>query len=41
MIIFYAISALSCILMLSYGLNHTESLAFPAIFLLCRFATGG
>ena len=27
--------------MIFYGLNHADSLAFPAIFLLCRFGTGG
>ncbi len=41
LITFYSISIFGAILMLYYGLSHTDSIAFPAIFLLCRFGTGG
>ena len=41
LIIFYSISVFGAILMLIHGLAHTDSIAFPAIFLLCRFGTGG
>ncbi len=34
--VFYTITILGSILMLFYGLQHTDSLAFPAIFFLCR-----
>ena len=34
-------SAIGGILMLSYGLSHKESIAFPIIFLVCRFGVSG
>ena len=41
LVTFYLISVFGAILMLLYGLSHADSIAFPAIFLLCRFGTGG
>ncbi len=37
--VFYTIMLLSAVMMLGYGLQNTESLAFPAIFLLCRLSS--
>ena len=38
---FYAISGIGGIVMLLYGLQHTDSVAFPIIFLICRFGISG
>lgn len=37
----YSIAGVGGILMLTYGLQNTESLAFPIIFLICRFGVAG
>ena len=37
----YLTSAIGGILMLAYGLNNVESIAFPIIFLVCRFGVSG
>lgn len=37
----YTIAGIGGILMLSYGLDHTDSIAFPIIFLVCRFGVAG
>lgn len=37
----YSIAGIGGILMLTYGLNHTDSMAFPIIFLVCRFGVAG
>ena len=37
----YAIAGIGGILMLTYGLHNTESIAFPIIFLVCRFGVAG
>ena len=41
LITFYSISGFGAIMMIFYGLSHTDSLAFPAIYSLCRFGTCG
>lgn len=38
---FYAIAGVGAVLMLSYGLAHTDTIAFPILFLLCRFGISG
>ena len=37
----YLIAGLGGILMLAYGLGHTEDASFPVIFLVCRFGCAG
>jgi len=37
----YVIAAIGSILMISYGLNHTEDISFPIIFLIGRFGISG
>lgn len=37
LIILYLLSGIGGLLMLVYGLNHVESVAFPILFLICRF----
>lgn len=38
---FYAIAGVGAVLMLAYGLAHTDTIAFPILFLLCRFGISG
>ena len=37
----YLLAAIGGILMLSYGLDHTDSIIFPIFFLICRFGVRG
>ena len=37
----YVTSGIGGVLMLFYGLKHTDSIAFPIIFLVCRFGVSG
>ena len=37
----YLFAAMGGILMLAYGLDHTDSVAFPIFFLICRFGVRG
>jgi len=37
----YTIAGVGGVLMLTYGLHHTDSIAFPIIFLVCRFGVAG
>ena len=37
----YTLSGIGGIVMLTYGLQHTDSIAFPIIFVACRFGISG
>lgn len=37
----FMVSALGGVAMVSYGLSNTETIAFPIIFLICRFGVSG
>ena len=37
----YLIAGIGGILLLTYGLDHPDSIAFPIFFLICRFGVGG
>ena len=37
----YTIAGVGGVLMLTYGLHNTDSVAFPVIFLICRFGVAG
>ena len=37
----YVIAAIGSILMIAYGLDHTEDISFPIIFLIGRFGISG
>ena len=37
----YLIAGIGGVLLLTYGLDHTDSIAFPIFFLICRFGVGG
>jgi len=37
----FLFSAIGGVAMVTYGLNNTDTIAFPIIFLICRFGVGG
>jgi len=41
LLLFYSCAALGGILLLTYGLDHLDSLWFPVFYLLCRFGIAG
>ena len=41
LVVCYLIGAVGGFLMLLYGLDHAEDIAFPVIFLVCRFGVSG